>query len=70
MKFRDKEDILKLAGWALSLLCMIIGSYFVWPHIHVALLGIVLVYLGIRLFNFATWEEYKEKRIEFLNKLI
>ena len=69
MKFRDKEDILKLAGWALSLLCMIIGSYFVWPHIHVALLGIGFFYLGVRIFNFSTFEEYTENRVKLLLKL-
>ena len=69
MKFRDKEDILKLAGWALSLLCMILGAYFVWPHIQVALLGIGFFYLGVRIFNFSTFEEYKENRVKLLLKL-
>jgi len=54
MNIRDKDNVLRIAGWTLSLLCMIIGSYFVWPHIHVALLGIVFFYLGIRIFNFST----------------
>ena len=69
MKFRDKEDILRLAGWTLSLLCMMIGSYFVWPHIHVALLGIAFFYLGIRIFNFSTFEEYKPARQRLCSKL-
>jgi len=69
MNIKDKEDILRLAGWALSLLSMIIGSYFVWPHIHVALLGIAFFYLGIRIFNFSTFEEYKEDRVKLLLKL-
>ena len=69
MNIRDKESVFRLAGWALSLLCMIIGSYFVWPHIHVALLGIGFFYLGIRIFNFSTFEEYKEQRKELLLKL-
>ena len=69
MNIRDKDNVLRIAGWTLSLLCMIIGSYFVWPHIHVALLGIVFFYLGIRIFNFATFKEYKEQRVKLLLKL-
>ena len=69
MNFRDKDNTLRMAGWTLSLLCMIIGSYFVWPHIHVALLGIVFFYLGVRIFNFATFKEYKEQRVKLLLKL-
>jgi len=69
MNIRDKDNVLRIAGWTLSLLCMIIGSYFVWPHIHVALLGIVFFYLGVRIFNFATFEEYKEQRVKLLLKL-
>ena len=69
MKFRNKDNTLRMVGWTLSLLCMIIGSYFVWPHIHVALLGIVFFYLGVRIFNFSTFEEYKEQRVKLLLKL-
>ena len=69
MKIKDKDNIFKFAGWVLSLLCMIIGSYFVWPHIHVALLGIAFFYLGIRIFNFSTFKEYKEDRMKLLLKL-
>ena len=69
MKIQDKDTRLKIAGWSLSLLCMIIGSYFVWPHIHVALLGIAFFYLGIRIFNFSTFEEYKKDRVKLLLKL-
>ena len=69
MNFRDKEDVLRLVGWALSLLCLMIGSYFVWPHIHVALLGIGFFYLGVRIFNFSTFGEYKEDRAKLLLKL-
>jgi hypothetical protein len=69
MNIRDKDSVLRIAGWTLSLLCMIIGSYFVWPHIHVALLGIVFFYLGVRIFNFATFKEYKEQRVKLLLKL-
>ena len=69
MNIRDKDNVLRIAGWTLSLLCMIIGSYFVWPHIHVALLGIVFFYLGVRIFNFATFKEYKEQRVKLLLKL-
>jgi len=69
MSTKDKDAILKTVGWLLSLLCMIIGSYFVWPHIHVALLGIAFFYLGIRIFNFSTFKEYKEQRMKLLLKL-
>ena len=69
MNIKDKDTILKIAGGILSFLCMLIGSYFVWPHIHVALLGIAFFYLGIRIFNFATFEEYKEARVKLLLKL-
>jgi len=68
MNIKDKDAILKTVGWLLSLLCMLIGSYFVWPHIHVALLGIAFFYLGIRIFNFSTFKEYKEARVKLLLK--
>ena len=69
MNIRDKDNTLRMAGWTLSLLCMIIGSYFVWPHIHVALLGIGFFYIGFRIFNFSTFKEYKEDRVKLLLKL-
>jgi len=70
MNIKSKDMYLRIAGWALSLLCMSIGTYFLWPHIHVALLGIVFFYLAIRIFNFSTFEEYKEKRMKLLLKLL
>ena len=69
MNFKDKDTTLRIAGWTLSFLCMLIGSYFVWPHIDVALLGIAFFYLGIRVFNFATFKEYKDARVKLLLKL-
>jgi len=66
---KNKDTVLKITGWILSFLCMLIGSYFVWPHIHVALLGIVFFYIGIRVFNFSTFKEYKEARFKLLLKL-
>ena len=66
---KNKDTVLKITGWILSFLCMLIGSYFVWPHIHVALLGIVFFYIGIRIFNFSTFKEYKEARFKLLLKL-
>ena len=69
MNIKDKDTNLRIAGWAVSLLCMVIGSYFLWPHIHVALVGIVFFYAGIRIFNFATFKEYKEDRMKLLLKL-
>ena len=69
MKIKSKDTTLRIAGWVLSLLCMTIGSYFLWPHIHVALVGIVFFYIGIRVFNFSTFKEYKEDRMKLLLKL-
>ena len=63
-----KEKIMRYGGWALSVSTILIGVYFLWPHIHVALLGIAFVYLGIRIFNFSTFDEYKEKRMTLCNK--
>ena len=69
MNIKDKDTTLRLIGWALSLLCMLIGSYFLWPRIHVSLLGIAFFYLGVRIFNFSTFKEYKEDRVKLLLKL-
>ena len=63
------ENMIRVGGWLLSLLCVLIGLYFVWPHIHVALLGIVFLYLGVRVFNFSTFKEYAESRRQLLHKL-
>ncbi len=57
---------MKLGGWLLSLTTILIGAYFIWPHMHTSLLGIVLIYLGVRIFNFSTFDEYKEKRMKIL----
>ena len=65
-----KEKIMRYGGWSLSVSTILIGVYFLWPHIHVALLGIAFVYLGIRIFNFSTFDEYKEKRMSLCNKLL
>ena len=63
------ENIFRAAGWLLSLLCISAGTYFLWPHIHVALLGTALIYLGVRVFNFSTFKEYEEERKNLLFKL-
>ena len=63
------ENVIRVGGWLLSLLCILIGSYFIWPHIHVALLGIVFFYIGVRIFNFSTFKEYGEDRKKLLHKL-
>jgi|TARA_B100000470_G_C19739106_1_gene368322 hypothetical protein len=63
------ENVIRVGGWLLSLLCILIGSYFVWPHIHVALLGIAFFYFGVRIFNFSTFKEYAKKRQQLLTKL-
>ena len=63
------EKHIKYGGWIISLFLISAGAWFIWPRIDINLLGVVLVYLGVRIFNFATWDEYKEKRTELLNKL-
>ena len=60
------EKWIKFGGWLLSLITGVAGVFFIWPHIHTALLGIVLIYLGVRIFNFSTFEEYKEKRMKLI----
>ena len=69
MNFKNKDNVLRVAGWSTSALCILLGFYFVWPHIHVALLGIAFFYLGIRIFNFSTFKEYKEDRVKLALKL-
>ena len=70
MMIKDKDKMFMYGGWLLSLAIILIGVSFVWPHIHVALLGFVLIYLGIRVFNFSTFEEYKEKRMNLIIKFL
>ena len=66
---RSKDKWVKYGGWILSFLTIAAGASFVWPHIHSDLLGIVLIYIGVRIFNFSTFDEYKEKRMKLLLKL-
>ena len=66
---KSKDKLMKIGGWILSFLTIAIGASFLWPHFHVALLGFALIYLGIRIFNFSTFDEYKEKRMKLLLKL-
>ena len=70
MNIKEKDTMFKYGGWLLSLSTILIGASFLWPHIHVALLGIAFVYLGIRIFNFSTFDEYKEKRMSLCNRLL
>ena len=70
MNMKEKDTMFKYGGWLLSFLTVAAGASFLWPHIHVALLGIAFVYLGIRIFNFSTFDEYKEKRMTLCNKLL
>lgn len=67
---KTKEKLMMYGGWLLSLSAILAGAYFIWPRIHINLLGIVLIYLGIRIFNFSTFKEYKEKRMKLLDKLL
>ena len=66
----NKEKWMKYGGWLLSLTAILIGASFLWPHIHIDLLGIAFVYLGIRIFNFSTLDEYKEERVKLLLKFL
>ena len=70
MNIKDKDKMFKYGGWLLSLLTIAAGASFLWPHFHVALLGFALIYLGVRIFNFSTFEEYKEQRMKLLFKLL
>ena len=69
MFMKTKEKLMMYGGWLLSLSAIVIGASFLWPHIHVALLGFALIYIGVRIFNFSTFKEYKEKRMKLLLKL-
>ena len=70
MNIKDKDTMFKYGGWLLSFLTVAAGASFLWPHFHVALLGFALIYLGVRIFNFSTFEEYKEKRMKVIHKLL
>ena len=70
MNMKEKDTMFKYGGWLLSFLTVAAGASFLWPHFHVALLGFALIYLGVRIFNFSTFEEYREKRIKLLHKLM
>ena len=70
MNMKEKDTMFKYGGWLLSFLTVAAGASFLWPHFHVALLGFALIYLGVRIFNFSTFEEYKEKRMKLLLKLL
>ena len=67
---KSKDKLMKIGGWILSFLTIAAGASFLWPHFHVALLGFALIYIGVRIFNFSTFEEYKEQRMKLLFKLL
>ena len=66
----NKEKLMRYGGWLLSFLAIVAGVSFLWPHIHTDVLGIALIYIGVRIFNFSTFEEYKEQRMKLLFKLL
>ena len=70
MNMKEKDKMFKYGGWLLSFLTVAAGASFLWPHFHVALLGFALIYLGVRIFNFSTFDEYKEKRMKVIHKLL
>ena len=70
MRYEQKEKIFVYAGWAVSACAIRAGGSFLWPHVHTALLGIVLLYLGVRIFNLVTFKENKESRRKWITKLM
>ena len=70
MNMKEKDKMFKYGGWLLSFLVIAAGVSFLWPHIHTDVLGIALIYLGVRIFNFSTFEEYREKRMKVIHKLL
>ena len=66
----NKDKLMTYGGWVLSFLAIVAGVSFLWPHIHTDVLGIALIYIGVRIFNFSTFEEYKEQRMKLLFKLL
>ena len=70
MNIKDKDKMFKYGGCLLSFLAISAGVSFLWPHIHTDVLGIALIYIGVRIFNFSTFEEYKEQRMKLLFKLL
>ena len=69
MYMKTKDRLIQVVGWVISFSVILAGASFLWPHVHVALLGLVLIYIGVRIFNFSTFEEYREKRMNLLLKL-
>ena len=70
MNIKEKDTMFKYGGWLVSFLTVAAGASFLWPHFHVALLGFALIYLGVRIFNFSTFEEYREKRMKVIHKFL
>ena len=69
MYMKTKDRLIQVVGWVISSSIILAGVSFLWPHVHVALLGLVLIYIGVRIFNFSTFDEYREKRMNLLLKL-
>ena len=68
MKITTRDKIIKISGWCISALIISAGMYLLFPRIHIALVSGALVYLGVRIFNFSTFEEYKEQRMNLILK--
>ena len=65
-KLRDNS--IRVIGWVASLMFVSGGIYILFPRIHIALLGTLLVYAGVRVFNFSTFEKYRGTRHKFAAK--
>ena len=78
-----KDNFIRVIGWAASLMLVSGGIYILFPRIILPLttnfvfypfyflllfLGALLVYAGIRVFNFSTFEKYRGTRHKFAAK--
>ena len=78
-----KDNFIRVIGWAASLMLVSGGIYILFPRIILPLttnfvfypfyslllvFGALLVYTGVRVFNFSTFEKYRGTRHKFAAK--